>query len=148
MPGVICLAASSVILSDSEEDRDGSQNQTQGDDENNIEGNEARGDDSGAKKRKYTSPVWEFAKKVYGRAVCNLCQASFVCPNGNTSNITGHLLGKHKSSENAIKLKIALDERTKVKVSKKQLDEKRAKENGRQLPINTFFLGSPRCPKR
>ena len=135
---------------DSEEDVEGSHNRAQGDDENNIEGegNEARGDDSGAKKRKYTSPVWEFAKKVDGRAVCNLCQASFVCPNGNTSNITGHLLGKHKSSENAIKLKVALDERSKIKVSKKQLGDKRDKENGRQLAINAFFPGFSPLPKK
>ena len=142
-PRVFCLTAASITLSDSDDDDiDRSQGE---DEENNIENNDENSD---TRKRKYQSPVWEFAKKVGGKAVCNSCQESFVCPNGNTSNITNHIIKKHKKSEEANKLKEALDERSKVKKAKKDLEVKRAKENGKQTSIESFFPGFTQLPKK
>ena len=143
----VYLAAGSVILSDSEDEEN--------EERMSIDVDEAEGnnnsvvlEDVGGRKRKLKAPVWEFAKKVDGKAVCNACNAAFVCPNGNTSNITGHILGKHKSSEEARKLKASMEENAKVKSAKKDLDVKRAKESGHQLSINAFFPGSKQLPKK
>ena len=140
-------AAASITLSDSEEDRVGPE-VVEGDEENNVDVNDESSEETGSMKRKYQSPVWEFSKKVDGKAVCNIFQATFVCPNGNSSNITGHILGKQRKTQNAVKLKESLDERSKAKAAKKDIEDKRAKEDGRQLCINSFFPGSTQLPKK
>ena len=142
----VCCAVGSIILSDSEEVENEERRSNHMDE---VEGNNNSVlEDVEGRKRKLKAPVWEFATKVDGKAICNVCNAAFVCPNGNTSNITAHILGKHKSSDEARKLKASLEENSKVKAAKKDLEVKRAKESGQQLSINAFFPGSKQLPKK
>ena len=45
-------------------------------------------------------------------------------------------------------MKVSLEERTKAKAIKKNIEDKRAKDDGRQMCINSFFPGSTQLPKK
>ena len=134
---VVTLAVGSVILSsDSEEEAEGV-------DENLNVGEEATEEVPApvTLKRKFPSPVWQFAEKVDGKARCNICKCCFVCPSGNTTNITNHILHKHKNTPEANKLKEDLAEKVKAKKAKEEVKKRREKEGGTQASISSFFTG-------
>ena len=91
-----------------------------GNEENNMVEEEGGDEETSASKsfplnefkRKKTSPVWEFTKKV-GKdvAVCNICQREIGSPDSNTTNIKMHILGCHAGSEEARALQGYIDER-------------------------------------
>ena len=128
---------SSVVV---EDDRQEIEVRREADSQNNVVTNESTS--SASLKRKIPSPVWEFAEKVDGKAKCKICQLCFVCPHGNTSNITNHILNKHRHSEEAMKLKALIDEKDKAKKIKAEKAEKLVKANASQTNIASFFTKS------
>ena len=49
------------------------------------------------RKQKEPAAVWKVADRVTGGAKCKLCHKLYRCAQGNTSNIIGHLVTKHKN---------------------------------------------------
>ena len=135
----VTLAVGSVILSLDSEDVAADV------DENSNVDDEALEEAPVTGKRKFPAPVWQFAEKKNGKAIC---KCSFVCPHGNTSNITTHILLKHKNTQEAKKLKEDVEERVKAKKAREEVKERRDKESGRQLSISSFLTGfKPLSPK-
>ena len=134
----VALAVGSVILSSDPEDV-----ADEVDENLNVDG-EAFEEEQAPPvtlKRKCPASVWQFAEKVNGNARCNICKCCFVCPSGNTSNITSHILNKHKNTAEANKLKDDLAEKVKAKKAKEEVQKRREKEGGTQASISSFFTG-------
>ena len=82
----------------------------EGDDEEVVPAEEAEDmeedeDDNGnlerrGRKVKLRSAIWETAAtKVNGKAQCNVCKQTYVCPRGNTTNIRTHVKARHQGSK-------------------------------------------------
>ena len=60
--------------------------------------------------RKKASPVWEYAERLDRRRVmCRLCSKLVYSKKGSTTNITSHILHKHRETEEGMELKIITD---------------------------------------
>ena len=73
--------------------------------------------------------VWRLAVKVPGGARCNLCDKTYKCMKGNTSNIMGHITKAHRDqAEVQILIKEQIAKKEKLKRSKKMQEDDNRKE--------------------
>ena len=77
------------------------------------------------RKTKVSSAVWNLAEKIEGGAKCNLCEKTIKCERGNTSNIMGHLMSKHRERPE-VKLLVKEQEAKKEKLKLKRLKKKKS----------------------
>ena len=95
------------------------------------------------RKRKFESPVWEFADRVGNdRAKCKLYHKDFACPGSNTSNIRDHISNKHVGTEEAFNLKKKIEENAASKKQKEEMKKSKFKACGVQNSITNFYSSS------
>ena len=93
------------------------------------------------RKRKADAPVWQHGGiKVDGGSKCALCGKVYKTDINNTTNLTGHILAKHKNTEEARLLKAEVEEKKrKSEAAKDELDKKKKeKQQFSQSRITTF----------
>ena len=83
------------------------------------------------RKRIAAAPVWQHGgEKIEGGSKCKLCGKTYKSDINNTTNLTAHILRKHKGSEEARLLKEETEEkRRKVDERQKQQEEKSKERN-------------------
>lgn len=82
----------------------------------------------GGKGRKWSSPVWNYGTKVNNGAICNICKVFKSSKYGTTSNMTSHILSKHKDTPEGKKLKVEVENKRKDGADKKKAADKLAIE--------------------
>ena len=93
------------------------------------------------RKRKADAPVWQHGGlKVDGGSKCSLCGKVYKTDINNTTNLTGHILTKHKNTEEARLLKAEVEEKKRKSEAAKEELEKKKKEGKQfsQSRITTF----------
>ena len=93
------------------------------------------------RKRRAAAPVWQYGGvKVEGGSKCQLCGKTYKTDNNNTTNLTAHILRKHKGSEEARLLQEETEgKRKKLEEKQKQSEEKnKERQKFSQSRITTF----------
>ena len=86
------------------------------DDNNNLAGLEMP-----KRKKKVPAAVWKLADRVVGGAKCKLCEKTFKCTQGNTTNIISHVQSKHRhKAEVQLLIKEQKTKREKLKLKRLQ----------------------------
>ena len=119
------------------------------DDVDNENGSEPEGMDEATDNNNLEMPqrqikkpaaVWNLAQRVEGGARCNLCEKTFKCDRGNTSNIMGHLRHKHRDRPE-VQLFVKEQDAKKEKLKIKRLEkEKKTRSRGNQPLIRNFSV--------
>ena len=77
-----------------------------------------------------TAPVWKFAEKIgLKEAKCSICKKMYKTSQGNTSNITDHIVSKHGHTDEGKELKALLDKKKKEQNERKQKDVNHQENN-------------------
>jgi hypothetical protein len=99
------------------------------------------------KKRDNPSPVYDFgAMKTEGGNKCQICGLEYKVSDGNTSNITRHILKKHKDTEQGRLLEVAINKRKAESEEQKKAKKQKVleKEKGKQTQSSILtFLSKP-----
>ena len=89
------------------------------------------------RKKKEPSLVWQVALRVEGGAKCKVCHKFYKGSRGNTSNIIGHIIAKHKNKPEVKKF-ILEQEKNKEKLKVKRLEKDLKVSRNRQPSILNF----------
>jgi hypothetical protein len=103
------------------------------DDNNNLAGLEMP-----KRKKKVPAAVWKLADRVVGGAKCKLCEKTFKCTQGNTTNIIGHMQSKHRDKAE-VQLLINEQKTKREKLKLKRLQKEKKLSNCRKQPLITNF---------
>jgi hypothetical protein len=116
---------SDELYADEEREEESSDDDSRNEEESEVD-DEVETPAEGQRKRKLKAAVWSTAaKKVDGKARCNICLQFFACTRGNTSNITTHVKNKHAGS---IECKNMLAMEKKITDEKRRLERMKPKQ--------------------
>jgi hypothetical protein len=99
------------------------------------------------KKRDNPALVYDFgAKKIEGGVKCEICGQKYKVSDGNTSNITRHILKRHKDTEQGRLLEVATNKRKAASEEQKNAKKQKVmdKEKGKQMQSSILtFVSKP-----
>ena len=118
---------------DGEGEGGGEENERGGDERNDDQAIDVEEEATPVRKRKAAAPVWDYGGvKVEGGAKCGICGKFYKTDINNTTNLTGHILAKHKNTEEGRRLKEEVDAK-KARAKAKDEIEKKKKENTKKV---------------